>query len=302
MSIIRVSHQENYVVIKKTALEDPRLSFKAKGLWAYCMSRPNNWEFHVSHLATVSKESKTAIYSSFDELIECGYCKREQIFESKGKGGGRGTFKKLQYTIYEEPQNSNNFSRSGFLNPKDMNAQNQPLLSIEREQVLKKKERERVPAQTPAKPAPPPLLSFGEKVKLTQEAYDKFCSDHGKEAVKEMICKVNDYLAATGAKPYKDYAAALRNWFLRERNFSKSKEPEKATPKEAEKNARLAEEIIQECKDKGKPGIDSGTGYLELKAGERNLEQVRFDDAEFRSKVKHWFQERGIVLEVLKEE
>ena len=73
MSIIRVKHDKNYVCIHKGALEDPNLSFKAKGLWAYCMSRPDDWEFHVSHLASVSKEKECAIYSALKELKREGY-------------------------------------------------------------------------------------------------------------------------------------------------------------------------------------------------------------------------------------
>jgi len=78
MSVIRVKHQDNYVIIQKSVLEDPNLSFKAKGLWAYCMSRPNHWEFHVSHLAKVSKEGRDAIYSAINELEEQGYVKKVQ--------------------------------------------------------------------------------------------------------------------------------------------------------------------------------------------------------------------------------
>lgn len=97
MSIIRVSHQKNYVVINKIALEDPNLSFKSKGLWAYCMSRPDDWEFYVSHLATVSQDGEDAIYSAIKELIKFGYCQKKQVNEG-------GKFGKLEYIIFETPQ------------------------------------------------------------------------------------------------------------------------------------------------------------------------------------------------------
>lgn len=131
MSVIRVKHTDQYVVIKKTALEDKRLSFKAKGLWAYCMSRPNDWEFNVSHLSTVSKEGKEAIYSAIKELIKYGYCIKEQDRVARGKGYGRGTYARVDYTIFEEPQNSNNFSQTGFPETEDSDPKNPPQLSID---------------------------------------------------------------------------------------------------------------------------------------------------------------------------
>lgn len=84
MAVIRISHQENYVVINKTVLEDPHLSFKAKGLWAYCMSRPNHWEFHVRHLATVSQDKRDGVYSAIKELELRGYVRKVQK-KVKGK-------------------------------------------------------------------------------------------------------------------------------------------------------------------------------------------------------------------------
>lgn len=94
MSVLRVDHQKNYVVINKEALEDKNLSFKAKGLWAYCMSRPNDWEFHVSHLAKISKDGEDSIYSAIKELVDNGYCEKVQ-------GSYKGRFTKVDYVIRE---------------------------------------------------------------------------------------------------------------------------------------------------------------------------------------------------------
>jgi hypothetical protein len=96
MTVMRISKTKNYVVLHKGALEDPNLSFKAKGLWAYCMSRQDNWEFHVSHLVTVSKDGEDAVYSAIKELKKFGYIKKIQLNE-------KGCFKKVDYEIRETP-------------------------------------------------------------------------------------------------------------------------------------------------------------------------------------------------------
>ena len=51
MSIIKIrKHENNFVILQKTVLEMPKLSWKAKGLWAYLLSRIDNWEVNVKHL------------------------------------------------------------------------------------------------------------------------------------------------------------------------------------------------------------------------------------------------------------
>jgi len=138
VSIIRVSHQKNYVVIKNdTALQDVNLSWKAKGIWAYCMSRPDDWEFHVNHLITVSGDGRDSVYAGLKELEEQGYLTRNYCRE-------KGKYAKIYYTI----------SEIKIIPPhrESPNAENPPLLSIERKlsieinqptQTLPKKSKEK---------------------------------------------------------------------------------------------------------------------------------------------------------------
>lgn len=99
MSIIRVNkNKENpYVMLNKTALNDENLSFKAKGLFAYLMSKPNNWCSNVEHLAKVSKDGRDSVRSALKELREYGYILKGQERNSDG------TFSWYE-VIYEEPQ------------------------------------------------------------------------------------------------------------------------------------------------------------------------------------------------------
>jgi hypothetical protein len=105
MSIIRTIHnRENpYVQINKHALQDPNLSWKAKGLWAFCLSRPDDWEFHVSEIISNSMEGEKAAYSTINELIEKGYALRIQGREIKpdSKGGNRQLFSTVHYMFFE---------------------------------------------------------------------------------------------------------------------------------------------------------------------------------------------------------
>jgi len=97
MSVMRVQIQKGFTILSNSVLENPNLSFKAKGLWAYCMSRPDNWQFHVTHLATISKDGIDAIYSAIKELEKVGLVKKTQINEN-------GSFGPVDYIIYPEIQ------------------------------------------------------------------------------------------------------------------------------------------------------------------------------------------------------
>lgn len=137
MSVIKVKLLEGFTILSNNVLENPKLSFKAKGLWAYCMSRKETWEFHVSHLSTVSKEGVDAVYSALDELIQEGLVVRHQERKGRGEGQGRGTAGKVEYTVYATPQpldvskNSNNFSETDFPVPKESVPKNPALTSTD---------------------------------------------------------------------------------------------------------------------------------------------------------------------------
>ena len=83
--IIRVKKRDNpYVIIDKTALDDPRLSFRAKGILAYLLSRPDNWTPNREQLADVSREGRDAVSSALNELKEFGYFERKRERQEDG--------------------------------------------------------------------------------------------------------------------------------------------------------------------------------------------------------------------------
>ena len=60
------------------------------------------------------------------------------------------------------------------------------------------------------------FLSFGKYVKLREEDLSILVKENGKEKIDQTIDSINDYLSSTGKKPYKDYAATIRNWLRRQ--------------------------------------------------------------------------------------
>lgn len=95
MSIIRVEKKGNYSVISNECLDDPELSFKAKGLLCYLLTKPSHWTINVKHLITVSKDGRDAVYSIIDDLVVAGYIVKERI---KGEAG---KFAAFNYIVHE---------------------------------------------------------------------------------------------------------------------------------------------------------------------------------------------------------
>lgn len=82
--IIRIQKKHNnFVMLDKGFLEDSRLSYKAKGLLAYLLSKPDNWKVIVKDLINHSKDGKKAVYSGLKELKEYGYYRKTPIRDDK---------------------------------------------------------------------------------------------------------------------------------------------------------------------------------------------------------------------------
>ncbi len=96
-TIIRVNKSENpYAQVARAALEDDRIGWKAKGLLAYLLSRPNDWEVYTAQLVKVGPDGRDATKAALRELIEAGYVVRQEL-------RARGRFSGYVYLVHEAP-------------------------------------------------------------------------------------------------------------------------------------------------------------------------------------------------------
>lgn len=98
-TIFRTVHdKENpYVVINRTAILNPDLSFKAKGILAYLMSRPDGWETNYVDLANRSTDGIISVRSGIKELRDAGHISQRMQREKSGR------FDKTLWEVYETP-------------------------------------------------------------------------------------------------------------------------------------------------------------------------------------------------------
>lgn len=87
--IIRTNKDHNpFVMLDKTALNDSNLSWKAKGLHAFMMSKPDHWTFYMENLEKASKDGRESLRSAFKELQKHGYVIRKPHQDNQGKLDG----------------------------------------------------------------------------------------------------------------------------------------------------------------------------------------------------------------------
>lgn len=90
---------ENEIVIKKeknkfksicyTPLQDANLSYAARGIYGYIMSKPDDWDGHVYDIKNNSKkDSLNRIRQAIKELVHSGYAILRHVKNEDGTYSG----------------------------------------------------------------------------------------------------------------------------------------------------------------------------------------------------------------------
>lgn len=73
----------NFAQVPKTALKDPKLSLKAKGLYSYLFSLPEDWKVYKTEIVKHFLDGKDSMNGAFKELTENGYLISKTIKNTK---------------------------------------------------------------------------------------------------------------------------------------------------------------------------------------------------------------------------
>ncbi len=77
--------QVPFTQVYNEVLNDETLSLKAKGLFAYIQSKPENWKFWLQGVVNQSKDGKDSVNGGLRELEETGYLRRTQTRSETGQ-------------------------------------------------------------------------------------------------------------------------------------------------------------------------------------------------------------------------
>ena len=99
MAIIKIKKRKHpFVQIDKRNLENKELSWKAKGLLTYLLSKPDDWKTYASELVNRSTDRRDSIASGLKELEKAGHLEKRKLQDKKGR------FISWEYIVYEEPR------------------------------------------------------------------------------------------------------------------------------------------------------------------------------------------------------
>ena len=138
MAFIRTNKRENpFVQMDKRFTEDSKLTWAAKGLLAYILSRPNNWKINQADLVKRSACGDAVVRNALLNLMEHGYI---YYYADRNE---KGQINEWIYEVYETPE----------FNPYHEEAQKKAKEKIaeqkerNRKKVKKRKVKEEIPHQ-----------------------------------------------------------------------------------------------------------------------------------------------------------
>lgn len=92
---ITVKRRHGFTMVPNSAF-DGSLPLSAIGLYSFMLSRPDDWEFSISGMATCLGVGRDAVRSALVKLEEAGFLIREQSHNAKGLFSGN------VYVLYDE--------------------------------------------------------------------------------------------------------------------------------------------------------------------------------------------------------
>lgn len=106
MALLKKRLSGGFTQIPNELLYDETISFKEKGLYAYLLSMPDNWNFSAEKIALKSKEETKTIQRYLKILIDAGWIDRERTTAKSGKFDG------MDYVIYDTKNKANRPKKS----------------------------------------------------------------------------------------------------------------------------------------------------------------------------------------------
>ncbi len=126
---------DNFTIVANEIFQRSDVSARAKGIYAYIMTLPDDWKIYKSEIYKHFSEGITALDTAFKELEELGYITKER---HKGEGG---RFSGWDYTIRESVEKTDPMENRLSDNPK---SGNQQLLSTNSSQRTNKQRTDNI--------------------------------------------------------------------------------------------------------------------------------------------------------------
>jgi hypothetical protein len=112
----REKSKRRFTIIPNEVLQRGDISWKAKGILAYILSLPDDWKIRIQELQNHATEGEKALRTGIAELEEFGYIKKKTVRNDDG------TFKQINYHVYETVQPADTEEEHGLNSESDPDA------------------------------------------------------------------------------------------------------------------------------------------------------------------------------------
>lgn len=97
MTTYRIADRRRWTSVSNGLIEDGSISFRARGLLVWLLSKPDGWSIRSEAIAASSTEGRDAIRTALNELETAGYVKRQKVQDDLGHWS-------TVANIYESPE------------------------------------------------------------------------------------------------------------------------------------------------------------------------------------------------------
>ena len=116
MSIIRTKRKKhNFSIIDNSGLRDKTLSWKATGMLAFLMTKPDDWQISVANLAGSKEDGRDSTICALDQLQKAGYVHHKRYRDEAGRFQSEYLVFETQEDLLEwQAENSMNIDHNRF--------------------------------------------------------------------------------------------------------------------------------------------------------------------------------------------
>lgn len=236
--------------MNRTALNDERLSWKAKGIIAYMLSMPDDWVFYIDELVKHSKDGRDAFRSGLKELKDCGYVERKPMKDSE-----TGKITSWETIVREVPLTDSPQVEKPLM--EEPQVVNPTLLSTDFDQVLKIQSTEEREKEQNTPPSP----VIDKDFQMLQTFYDEHIGKRNFTTDQELSTLLDDFkdplliaealkIAAKRGKPLFSYSAGVLRKMAEEKGVT-TYEQFKQRAEQAKQAPGLADRKNTDCTEFG---------------------------------------------------
>lgn len=108
---IRVEKRQQFAIVDSRAVNDARISMRARGVLMWLLDKPDDWRVSADAIARATTEGRDAIRTALKELETHGYLRRERVRDDDGRWTTESVVSELGHETVPPPETADSPER-----------------------------------------------------------------------------------------------------------------------------------------------------------------------------------------------